>query len=78
MGRNITYLGCNGWIGLDAGDGVGWDEVASIEADEDRLVVVVTPREGEEIAVPPRYGGLGVHDLAAAIEEARRRGCVSA
>ena len=52
---------------------MAWDDIASISADEDRLVVAVAPREGEPVVIPPRYGGLGMYELESAIEEARDR-----
>ncbi len=49
-----------------------WEAVEAVEVDEDRLVVVVRVRgEDAPIVVEPRYGGLGVLDLDAAIRAAR-------
>ncbi|HEY8427492.1 MAG TPA: hypothetical protein VIL20_03925, partial [Sandaracinaceae bacterium] len=58
---------------------VAWEDVEAIETNDDRLVVEIRVRgEAEPIVVEPRYGGLGVVDLEAAIraahEEATRRG----
>ncbi len=54
---------------------IGWDNVASILVDEDRLMVAVQPTGGPTLMVEPHYGGLGVYDLHAVIArvfEARR------
>lgn len=37
--------------------------VARIELDEDRLAVVLCLLDGEELAIEPVYGSLGLHDL---------------
>jgi hypothetical protein len=53
---------------------VPWDEIDEIEVDEDRLVLQVKRTTGAPVRVEPRYGGLGVHDLEAAV----RRACQAA
>jgi hypothetical protein len=55
---------------------IPWEEIASVRADEEHLVVEVMPHTGAPLGIEPRYGGLGMYELAAAIEEARIEGCV--
>jgi len=58
---------------------VAWEDVAAIETDDDRLVVEIRLRnEAEPLVVEPRYGGLGVVDLEAAILAAREQAAASA
>ncbi len=60
---------------LDEGDvheAVRWPDLASLEVDEDRLVIVVRRRDGTTFDILPRYAGIGVHDLCREIEEERR------
>lgn len=52
---------------------LGWDNVASITVDEDRLMVNVQPRAGAALMLEPHYGGLGVYDLRAVIVRAFER-----
>lgn len=49
---------------------VPWADVERIEVDEERLVVRVSIAEGEPLIIEPRFGGLGVHDLEAAVRRA--------
>lgn len=49
---------------------LGWDNVASITVDEDRLMVNVQPNTGAALMLEPHYGGLGVYDLRAVIVRA--------
>ncbi|MFK7988256.1 MAG: PH domain-containing protein [Sandaracinaceae bacterium] len=56
---------------------VAWDAIEHIEVDEDRLVVELTTREGAPLSLMPRYGGLGMYELEAAIADAHRQGCAS-
>jgi hypothetical protein len=44
--------------------------VLGVELDEDRLVVVLRLRGGEELPIEPRYGGLGLRELGEAIRRA--------
>jgi hypothetical protein len=46
---------------------LGWDNVASITVDEDRLMVAIQPTTGPTLWLEPHYGGLGVYDLRAVI-----------
>ncbi len=48
-----------------------WDDVESIRTDEESLRVEVRVRDEEPIVIEPRYGGLGAHDLEAAIRAAK-------
>jgi len=50
-----------------------WADVREIEVDEERLVVRVSIADGEPLIIEPRFGGLGVHDLEAAVRRARDR-----
>lgn len=50
---------------------VPWGDVRHIEVDEERLVVRISIADGEPVVLEPRYGGLGVHDLEAAVRRAR-------
>jgi hypothetical protein len=50
---------------------VPWADVRQIEVDEERLVVRVSIAGGEPVIIEPRFGGLGVHDLEAAVRRAR-------
>jgi hypothetical protein len=55
-----------------------WGEIVVIDVDEDRLIVRVHRRGGSPLELEPRYGGLGVYDLARELESARRRALESA
>lgn len=52
---------------------VRWADVRQIEVDEERVVVRVSLADGEPVILEPRFGGLGVHDLEAAVRRARDR-----
>lgn len=52
---------------------VSWSDVTAVEIDEDRLLVLVRTRTGAELPVQPRYRGVGLHELGAALEDAHRR-----
>jgi len=49
---------------------VSWADVERIETDEERLVVRVSVRDGQALTIEPRYGGLGTHELEAAVRRA--------
>lgn len=49
---------------------IAWSEVVSIATDEERLVVRIETRGTEPLAIEPRYGGLGVYELEAALRRA--------
>jgi hypothetical protein len=53
---------------------VVWQDIAAISVDEDRLVVRLDVRGGEPLSIEPRYGGLGVYDLEAALRAALAAG----
>lgn len=44
------------------------ESVARIELDDDRLVVVLVLSTGEELAIEPIYGGLGLRDLGQTLQ----------
>lgn len=46
---------------------VGWDEVASVEVDEDRLVVWVQRRIGERVRIDPVWRGVSLEQLCDAL-----------
>jgi hypothetical protein len=46
------------------------DELAAIELDHDRLVVVLRCHDGSEIAIEPRYGGLTFEALGQTLQAA--------
>ena len=52
---------------------VAWRDVARIEIDHDRLLVVVKHRDQSEIEIEPCFGGLGLEGLASRIEARRPR-----
>ena len=53
---------------------VRWDEVVAVDACEDTLTVRVQRLQRPPLAVPLLWRGVGLHDLADAIERARERG----
>jgi hypothetical protein len=62
---------------------VPWREVKSVRIDEDRLVVWVDRGTGPALELEPRYRGLSLHALAAAVHGAfsaaqKRGGCAPA
>lgn len=50
---------------------LGWDSVASVAVDEDRLVVTVECRDRPALTLEPTFGGLGVYDLRDVISRAQ-------
>lgn len=52
---------------------VAWRDLARVEIDHDRLVVVLRKKDETEIEIEPCFGGLGLEALAARIEARRRR-----
>jgi hypothetical protein len=52
---------------------VPWSEVESIWIDEDRLLVRVQRRSGAVLDLEPCYRGVGLQNLALAVEDARAR-----
>lgn len=44
-----------------------WAEIASVEVDEDRLVVLVRRTTGEPLVLEPVYDGVSVYELAQAV-----------
>lgn len=56
-----------------AQDRVPWPEVAALAVDEERLLLRVARRRGPPLEIEPRYQGLGLHALHAAVEAARQR-----
>jgi hypothetical protein len=50
---------------------IAWADVTQVELAEDRLVVRVSVTDGEALSIEPRFGGLGAHDLEAAVRRAR-------
>lgn len=52
---------------------IAWADVARIEIDHDRLLVVVRRVDDTEIEIEPSFGGLGLEGLAARIESRRPR-----
>lgn len=49
---------------------VGWDAVEAVRVNEDRLVLEIAHRDGDTLKIDPRYGGLGLYDLEAAVSSA--------
>jgi hypothetical protein len=52
---------------------VPWEQVLAVDADEDKLVVKITRTSGPVLALEPRYAGVGLHELRAAIAAAWRK-----
>lgn len=52
---------------------VAWSELARVEIDHERLLVVLRRTDETEIEIEPTFGGLGLEGLAARIESRRRR-----
>jgi hypothetical protein len=54
-------------------------DVARVELDEDRLVAVLHLHSGEDLAIEPVYGGLGLRDLAETLQRylSSQRACPS-
>ena len=52
---------------------LAWRDLARVEIDHDRLVVVLRKKDETEIEIEPSFGGLGLEALAARIEARRRR-----
>ncbi|MEM9190299.1 MAG: hypothetical protein AAGF12_14035 [Myxococcota bacterium] len=50
---------------------VKWSEITSVDVDEDRLVVAVARRNDKDLILQPRYRGVDLYSLAAAVETAR-------
>lgn len=50
---------------------IPWEEISSIEVDQDRLVIVVAQTNGERLSLEPRYPNISIDDLAHAIAEHR-------
>ena len=44
------------------------EHVARVELDDDRLVVVLRLTTGEELAIEPVYGGLGLRELGETLQ----------
>lgn len=51
---------------------VPWNEVDTVDVDEDRLVIEVRRRTGDPIVVQPRYRGIGLHELGRVLADAHR------
>lgn len=51
---------------------LAWAEIASVEVDEDRLVVQVRRTTGEPLVIEPVFDGISVYDLAQAVDAARQ------
>lgn len=49
---------------------IGWDEVTGVDVDEERLEVRVTRDGADPVYIEPVYGGLGVYELAEAVQRA--------
>jgi hypothetical protein len=50
---------------------IGWAEMTEVEVDEERLVVSVARRGGPTLTIQPRYPGVTLEELAAAIRDGR-------
>ena len=51
---------------------LAWSEIAAVEIDEDRLVVLLRLRDGSRpLAIEPQYGELGLYELGEWIQSAR-------
>ncbi len=49
---------------------VSWADVVEVEVDEERLVVWVCLRSGPPVKVEPVWRGVGLHELAALLQDA--------
>jgi len=73
-GDQNVLLDHNGITHQRAGEAihVGWDNVVSVDVDEDRLIVNLACRGRPDLIIEPCFGGLGVYDLQAVIAGARK------
>jgi hypothetical protein len=53
---------------------IPWADVARVDVDEDRLVVMVHRSSGDPVVIEPVYDGISVYDLAALVERCRSFG----
>jgi hypothetical protein len=70
--RHYLELGRDA-LGLREGDAtivVPWAEVSAVRIDDDRLVVIVELRDARPLEIEPRFQGLALHELGAAIQQA--------
>ncbi len=50
---------------------IAWTEMETVEVDEERLVVSVARKEAAPLTIQPRYRGVSLEELAAAIRRGR-------
>jgi len=50
---------------------IPWNRIVEVNVDEDRLAVVVTQDGGAPLRIEPRYGALGIYELAERLRLAR-------